>query len=300
MVGLNVLSGAEYLKIGYSALEVAGPDAASYLQGQLSQDVEGIPLGDTAMSLLLAPTGKIIAVCWVLREESNKFVLLVETAAIEDVQQRLKRYLIRTKASVEVLEFAAFLGRSIPPGAPYLGHFSGGYFGPDEGIYLSMVEPDGMVVGEREKRVIKALELERIKSNFASYISELSLGLFPGALGNTLEQFVSFQKGCYVGQELVERMHSRATAAPISLKVLTIEMGQNVTFAEIVSIGKPLELYRDGLLAGEATSLVEGEPGNVTGIGAIKRSASDSSYFDLVLPGKVEGNQAVGKVRIVN
>ena len=300
VVGLNVLSEAEYLKLDYTALEVAGPDAAGYLQGQLSQDVEDIPLGDCSMSLLLAPTGKITAICWVLREEAEKFVLLVESAAVDEVQQRLKRYLIRTKATVEVLDSFALLGRRIPPEAPYLGHFSGGYFGFNEVIYLSKVEPEGMVIGEREKRLIKALELQRIKSNFPSYTSELSLGIFPGALGESLEQFVSFQKGCYVGQELVERMHSRATAAPISLKVLTIEMGQNFTIAEVVSSGAPLELYRNGLIAGEVTSLAEGEPGNGNGIGAIKRSATDSNFFDLVLPGITDTDHPIGKAEIVD
>ncbi len=45
------------------AVMVAGPDALTYLQGQLSQDIDRLAPSETAWSLLLQPQGKISA--WV-------------------------------------------------------------------------------------------------------------------------------------------------------------------------------------------------------------------------------------------
>ena len=43
------------------AVRVSGPDAAAYLQGQISQDIESLAAGEVAWSLVLQPTGKLDA-----------------------------------------------------------------------------------------------------------------------------------------------------------------------------------------------------------------------------------------------
>ena len=43
------------------AVRVSGPDAAAYLQGQISQDIESLADGEVAWSLVLQPTGKLDA-----------------------------------------------------------------------------------------------------------------------------------------------------------------------------------------------------------------------------------------------
>src|SRR5439155_22236593 len=43
------------------AVLVHGPDAFSYLQGQLSQELEGLPVGGATWTFLLEPTGKVVA-----------------------------------------------------------------------------------------------------------------------------------------------------------------------------------------------------------------------------------------------
>ena len=56
-------------------LMVSGPDAASYLQGQCSQDVSGLGTGDSAEALLLSPQGKIDAYLRLTRVADDGFVL---------------------------------------------------------------------------------------------------------------------------------------------------------------------------------------------------------------------------------
>src|SRR5690348_12569745 len=56
-------------------IRAAGPDAVSYLQGQLSQDVDGLEVGRSAWSLVLQPQGKVDAWMRVTRVASDEFLL---------------------------------------------------------------------------------------------------------------------------------------------------------------------------------------------------------------------------------
>ena len=81
-------------------VRVAGADAASYLQGQLSQDIAAIAVGDVAYSFLLAPAGKIDAFVRVARVGEDDFELRVDAGSGGAVEARLRRFLLRTKATI--------------------------------------------------------------------------------------------------------------------------------------------------------------------------------------------------------
>ncbi|MDP1792941.1 MAG: hypothetical protein Q8K63_02285 [Acidimicrobiales bacterium] len=79
---------------------VVGPDASTYLQGQLSQDVAGLAVGGQAWSFVLAPNGHIDAFVQVTRLIDEEFALDVEAGFGEQLHARLTRFLLRTKADV--------------------------------------------------------------------------------------------------------------------------------------------------------------------------------------------------------
>lgn len=81
-------------------VRVEGPDAATYLQGQLSQDVEAMAAGAEAWAFLLEPNGHIEALLKVTRTGDAAFDLAVDAGAGDAVEQRLRRFLLRTKAEV--------------------------------------------------------------------------------------------------------------------------------------------------------------------------------------------------------
>ncbi|MGH9181733.1 MAG: hypothetical protein ACRDY5_08465, partial [Acidimicrobiales bacterium] len=58
---------AGVVELARDFLRVAGPDAVSFLQGQLSQDVAALAVGTSAESLLLQPQGKVDALLRVTR-----------------------------------------------------------------------------------------------------------------------------------------------------------------------------------------------------------------------------------------
>ncbi|HEV3401704.1 MAG TPA: hypothetical protein VG078_07760, partial [Acidimicrobiales bacterium] len=85
-------------------VRVAGPDAFSFLQGQLSQDVN-LPVGGSAWSLLLQPQGKVVALLRVVREDEESFLLDTDGGWGGAVVERLQRYKLRVTCDITPLEW---------------------------------------------------------------------------------------------------------------------------------------------------------------------------------------------------
>jgi folate-binding protein YgfZ len=171
---------------GLATITVVGPDAASYLQGQLSQDVAGLAVGASAWSLLLQPSGKLGSWLRVTRSADDGFALEIEPASVAAVLARLLRFKLRTDAEIggpaEPIEDA---GGDEP-------------IGPDEAA--------------------------RIEVGIPRMGAEITEDVIPAELGQWLiDRSVSFTKGCYTGQELVARVDSRGGNVPRHLRGLVID-----------------------------------------------------------------------------
>ncbi len=80
---------------------VRGPDAASYLQAMVSNDVEALGIGDACEALLLTPKARVIAPLVVLRRAVDDFLLLTEPGLGERVRSTLVRSRFAAKCEVE-------------------------------------------------------------------------------------------------------------------------------------------------------------------------------------------------------
>jgi folate-binding protein YgfZ len=78
-------------------IRVEGPDAATYLQGQLSQDVDA----GGEWTFVLEPTGHVVALARLSRD-GDAFALEVDAGLGERVAARLRKFLLRTKATITV------------------------------------------------------------------------------------------------------------------------------------------------------------------------------------------------------
>jgi folate-binding protein YgfZ len=81
-------------------VRVEGADAATYLQGQLSQDIDAIAVGADAWSFVLEPNGHIDALVKITRTAEDAFILTVDSGLGAAVEARLRKFLLRTKANV--------------------------------------------------------------------------------------------------------------------------------------------------------------------------------------------------------
>ena len=209
-----LLEGAAITTTSRDVVVVEGPDAASFLQGQLSQDVAGMAPGAVALSFLLDPQGKVVAVLRVTRRAPDTFRLDGDPGTGPAVLARLQRYKLRTKAELALFEgasYAAARSASLPKpeGAvdlPWPG--LAGWDLPVEGVTRAL--PGG--------RVVPASALDGVRvAALVPAAQDLDDRAIPAETG-LVDAAASFTKGCYTGQELVARMDSRGGAAPRPLR----------------------------------------------------------------------------------
>jgi folate-binding protein YgfZ len=203
-------------------IRVSGPDAVSYLQGQLSQDVENLSVGASAEALLLSPQGKIDALVRVTRTDDDEILMDVDGGYGDAVIERLRRFKLRTKADIESAEGWRCLSLRGPAVAD-LGLGSRRWDGltlPADwpglpGVDLLGTRPS-VPEGVRECGMA-AWEAVRIEAGIPRMGAELTERTIPAEAG-VVERTVSFTKGCFTGQELVARIDSRGSRVPRHLR----------------------------------------------------------------------------------
>lgn len=189
---------------------VAGPDAAPFLQGQLSQDVAAlVPGAPWTYSLLLAPTGKVDAWLGVHRLGEEEFLLDTDPGWGEAVVTRLARFKLRTKATIEPVSGWRCTAAATDVLDRTLVH-------ADDADPADPADPEAPA--DRE-----AYEVARIEQGIPVMGAELTVDTIPAEAGSWLvERSVSFTKGCYTGQELVARIDSRGGNVPRHLRGIAL------------------------------------------------------------------------------
>ena len=222
-------TGAGAFRSARDVVAVRGPDAEEYLQGQLSQDVTGLPVGDAAASLLLEPDGKLSALLRVTRTDGQGFVLDVDAGYGDAVAARLRRFLLRAKVELEMLDWRCLSLRGAgvtdaagglltvlaERGVLALPFEWNGWRGVD------LLGPSDVVLGPEGLELppgivacgADAVEACRIVSGVPAMGAELTPKTIPHEAG-VVARTVSFTKGCYTGQELVARIDSRGGNVP--------------------------------------------------------------------------------------
>lgn len=218
-VDLRTTIGA--VSIERDVVRVHGPEAMAFLQGQLSQDVEALAVGQSTRAFLLQPTGKVVAWLRATRTGDDAVLLDVEAGFGEEVRARLTRFKLRTKAE---LDLEARSGHAVRgPGADALappGALPAGWPGV-EGFDLLDGTP-----APADLPVVDASSLEalRIESGVPAMGAELTDATIPAEAGQWLiDASVSFTKGCFTGQELVARIDSRGGNVPRPLRGLLVD-----------------------------------------------------------------------------
>ena len=257
-------TGAGAVEVPRDFLRVSGPDAVSWLQGQLSQDVARLAVGASADSLLLQPQGKVEAFVRVTRADADALVLDVDGGYGEAVFARLKRFKIRVKAEVEPLEWRCLALRG--PGVhEWAAGASGGVLVDNDWPGFPGVDVLGPAPappsGVRPCG-IEAWHARRIAAGIPAMGAELTEKTIPAEAG-IVERSVSFTKGCYTGQELVARIDSRGGNVPRRLRGVVIEEG------ELPPVGASLVV--DGREAGTLTSVAAAGRPAVVALAYVRR-----------------------------
>ncbi|HWH04841.1 MAG TPA: hypothetical protein VNT23_00230 [Gaiellaceae bacterium] len=214
-------------------VRVAGPEAASYLERMVSNEVESLDLGAAREALLLTPKARVIAPLVVWRRGPDDFLLLTERGLGPRVLAELRRARFATKAEIELEEHESLL-------------VLGGSEGiPNRELGVPAVEVlDGEPPAGFEAVADEELELLRIRARTPAWGKELDERVLPAEAGLD-ERAISFTKGCYPGQEPVARLHYRGRPNR-GLRVLRLDGD------ELPAYDAEVEL--DGKVVGRITS----------------------------------------------
>jgi len=239
-------------------IRVSGAQALEYLQGQLSQELEKLSVGDSALSLILEPQGKVSAFVRVSRAGEDELVLDFDAGSGDAVLARLQRFKLRTKADIEVLEdWHCVSVRGPRADAAVAGHAGTGLRAafPWPGLEgIDLLGPDVMAPEGVRRCGPAAYEALRIETGLPVMGAELDERTIPEESG-VVEATVSFTKGCFTGQELVARIDSRGGNVPRRLRGV-VQAGAG---------GAPA--YADGPFMVGAAVMVEGaEVGRLTSV----------------------------------
>jgi len=211
-------------------LLVGGPDAAEFLQGQLTNDVEALDPGEGHRGALLDRKGHIQADMRVLRLAADEIWIDTEPESLEALRGHLEMYKIGREVQIADLTaertIVSLLGpRSVEIAGTASLPAHASEPATVQGIQCLIVGTSGgldlIAQAGDAKRLRAALtaagaievdpqavEILRIEAGRPRFGAEMSSATMPAEAG-IVEEAVSFEKGCYIGQEPVARLHYR-------------------------------------------------------------------------------------------
>ena len=238
-----------------------GPDAASFLHNQLSQDILGLQNQQARLAVFCNAKGRMQATMTVYRESEERFFLVLPLTLLAQTLKRLSMFVLRSKVKLQDcsahVEMAAALGHSaaslgllLGEVTPSLAAWHAGCLGA---LSTDLSASEARVtsrasfwvklypaLGQERFLLIKPtdslwplpmhhlseLASERFfQSEVLSGVATLDVASFeqfvPQMLNMESVGAVSFKKGCYPGQEVVARSQFRGTLKRRSLLMVS-------------------------------------------------------------------------------
>jgi folate-binding protein YgfZ len=211
-------------------LALTGREAKSFLQGQVTNDVEALTPGEGCYAAFLTPKGKMLGDLRIL-DAGDELLLDTERVALQELFNMIRRFSIGFDVELHKRTLESGLLSLLGPESEAVA--GGGGFGlgepehsnsavtvggiearairTDLGIDLlcDAADVDGLRAALGVATVSEAVaECLRVESGRPRYGVDLDDTVIPQEAGLN-ERAVSFTKGCYVGQETVARLHYR-------------------------------------------------------------------------------------------
>ena len=215
----------------YALLKISGDDAATFLQGQLSNDVMQLAStqkrGNWQLSGYCNPKGRLLALFYLWKAGDDYYALL-DQSLVEAIQKRLRMFVMRSKVVVEHIACSSSLGFF---SREHVEQIIVDQLGNANELALDTLQRSGvalfgdkaiLAINQRfllvSQTPMKGLPSSVVEQGENWLSADIQEGL-PQVTENSAEVFIpqmlnldlldgiNFKKGCYTGQEIVARMH---------------------------------------------------------------------------------------------
>ena len=201
-------------------LKITGDDAASFLQGQLTNDIE-LATKQWQYSGYCSPKGRLLALFTIWRNHDGIFAL-IDNSLVESTLKRLRMYVMRSKVVIEEVESHQYA--ILKPSQDELvkqGILSEEITNKNNYDFVTQSNNHCLFFDNRLLIIAPSpIEIETINQDKQQHwlqediktglpqVNEQSAELFiPQMLNLDILNGINFKKGCYTGQEIVARMH---------------------------------------------------------------------------------------------
>lgn len=241
-----------------------GADAVKFLNDLISQEIGKLPPGSVARSLLLGPRGKLQFILGVLRGE-DEVALVTEDGRGDELIATLTRYRIRVDVEISKEDRDTYLVVGERTDVPGTWSTEGDAVVADlswdnvpRTLQIGGMAPDLPQLSPDDYLLV------RIGAGMPLMGVDVDEKTIPQETGLVADS-ISFDKGCFLGQELVARLDSRGGRVNRHLRILKLDSP--------VAAGTPLSA--DGKEVGTITSV-----SGLRGLGLVWREVEPGDRVD--------------------
>jgi folate-binding protein YgfZ len=292
--------GAAIVERAADLLELAGPDRLKLLSGLVTADVKGLLPGATASGFFTTGQGRILADFHLLVLAESCWLVLPPGTG-ETIRTHLEKYKVASRVEIsQVADRRLFELRGPRAGEVMTG--ATGLLSAQNGAFASCASsgrffllPEALALGEplmlrlrtggnlALRRVsAAAAELARIEDGELRFGVDFSSENFPQETGRDAD--VSYAKGCYLGQEVVARIHYRGGVQ---------RMPRGLRFSAGALPPAGAELLLDGRAVGRATSVADSPRFGAIGLGLLhQRGSTPGARLEVAGSGMEPGAQS--------
>ena len=234
-------------------IRAEGEDAASFLQGQLSNDVQLLPVGQSRLAAFLSAKGRMQASFVVVKRSATELWLITSRDVLAATLKRLSMFVLRAKVKLsdatDAVALYGLAGNALPAAAQALTTPWQTTVDGDASV-LRLYAADGasraLLAMPGDAALPAAIAASAALSDADWQLSAVQAGV-PLITAPIVDAFVpqmvnfesidgvSFKKGCYPGQEIVARSQFRGTLKRRMYRVACSQLlaaGQEVFVAD--------------------------------------------------------------------
>jgi len=216
-----------------AVVELAGEDRKGWLQGQATNNLRSLDFGASSAFCLCEPTGQILAVCeiWSIKD---RFIVILDKKSLPAFLKRVEQMVILEDVTARVLEDVHLVSIQGPSATARLGEMvqiptlDANEFEID-GATVALLRSNragqggwDVLIPASAKKVVAKVEkgfgavseevadILRLEAGIPRIGTDITVKTMPPELGSAFDaRHVSYNKGCYTGQEVLMRIHSR-------------------------------------------------------------------------------------------